>query len=149
MRSFHPHAAALFLALSLPVAAAAQLPARVADDLRHEAGPYPFVDAIVQRGDSAILVFQDSSYTAAAINSQTWMFGPPTTKAEDDGCPPQKVLGRKVARVFWREVGKAAALKFVIVRVEGTTGKDRFSYIDLYYIPAQLEGRWVGDPEHP
>lgn len=149
MRSFSVYTAAMFAACVLPVAVAAQLPANVADELRREAAPYPLIEVVVQHADSAVLVFQDSSFTGAALRSHTWMFGPPTTKAEDDGCPPEKVLGRKIARVFWREVGKSAGLKTVIVRVRGTQGVDRLSFVDFYYIPAQLEGPWVGDPAHP
>ena len=128
---------------------AAQLPAGAADEMRRKAGPYPLLEVSMVRGDSAVLVFQDSSLTGSALNGHKWMFGPAVSAAEADSCPPEKVLGRKVARVFWRRVGKEANVKMVVVRVRGTVGVDRFTSFDMYYYPAQLEGRWAGDPDHP
>jgi len=73
------------------------------------------------------------------------MFVPPVTAEEAGGCPPQKVLGRRIARELWRRRGQAIALDQVIVRVHGSTGLDRLSHEDMYYGRADLEGPWVGD----
>jgi hypothetical protein len=73
------------------------------------------------------------------------MFGPPVTAEEAGGCPPQKVLGRRIAREYWRRQGKAIAIETVIVRVHGSAGLDRLSYEDMYYGHADLDGPWVGD----
>ena len=118
-------------------------------ELQTRAGRYPLVSVSLFRGDSAVLVFDDSSNSGKAAMAGTWMFGPPVTKVEEDGCPPEKVLGRQIARVLWRGGGKEAQLKTVIVRVQGTTGLDLYSRTSMYYEPSQLEGPWAGDPEHP
>ena len=115
--------------------------------LQARAGHYPLVEIILFPHDSALLVFEDSSYTGKAVVGRTWMFGPPVTEAEADRCPPEKVLGRQIARVFWRLGGKEADLKAVVVRVRGVSGLDRYSHTDMYYYPSQLEGRWAGDSE--
>ena len=137
-----------WLAISSALTAQGPLPTGLAPELRRQAGPYPLMQVSVVRGDSAVLVFGDSSMTGAALTAHTWMFGPPVTAAEADSCPPEKVLGRKLARIFWRAAGKDAQVKMVVVRVHGTVGIDRFSGTDLYYYPEQLEGPWAGDPEH-
>ena len=78
------------------------------------------------------------------------MFGPPATKAEADGCPPEKVLGRRLARLVWTQLGKPAELQVVIVRVHGPWVGDPLDTADqvtenLYYPRFQLTGPWVGD----
>jgi len=98
--------------------------------------------------DSILLVYDDSSLTAAALQAQTWMFGPPTTASENDGCPPPKVLGRKIARELWRQLGKPKTLRQIMIAVRGTVGKDRWTAETLFYYPEQLDGPWVGDPRH-
>ena len=63
--------------------------------------------------------------------------------------PPQKVLGRKIARALWRGIGKPAEMRYIRVAVRGTTGLERWTAMDMYYHYTQLEGRWVGDPNRP
>ncbi|HEY5218949.1 MAG TPA: hypothetical protein VIJ16_04020 [Gemmatimonadaceae bacterium] len=106
---------------------------------------YPLVGYTFFGSDSATLVFEDSSMTTAALSARTWMFGPSVTKAEADGCPPEKVLGRKIARVLFRELGRPTSLKQVSVVVRGAVGLARWSYEHMYYYPDQLSGRWAGD----
>lgn len=96
--------------------------------------------------DSVLFVYEDSSLTAAALKARSWMFGPPVTKEEADGCPPEKVLGRRIARELWRQLGKPKSLQYVMIAVRGTVGIDRFTVSYLYYYPEQLEGPWVGEP---
>ena len=73
------------------------------------------------------------------------MFGPPVTDAEADGCPPEKVLGRKIARVLWRGLGRPSELKYIMVTVRGTTGVDRWTTNTMYFHRSQLEDVWAGD----
>jgi hypothetical protein len=101
--------------------------------LQARTGHYPLVAVTIFAHDSALIVFEDSTYTGNALAAGTWMFGPPVTAAEADHCPPQKVLGRQVARIFWRRGGKDAGLKTVIVRVQGTIGLDRYSFVVIQY----------------
>jgi hypothetical protein len=122
--------------------------AAVRTALQSRAGRYPLVSVALFGHDSALIVFDDSSYTGKARSAGTWMFGPPVTEAEADHCPPEKVLGRQIARVLWKNGGKALALKSVIVRVRGVSGLDRLSWTDMYYEPSQLEGPWAGDPSN-
>ena len=114
--------------------------------LQSKAGHYPLRNVTTFSQDSVLLVFDDSTLTAASLKAGTWMFGPPVTAAEADSCRPEKVLGRKIARVFWRGVGKPSSLQQIVVRVRGTVGIDRWTSTDLYYYRAQLEGPWAGDP---
>jgi hypothetical protein len=130
-----------------PLAAQGTVSAAVRAEVQARAGPYPLVAITLFRPDSALLVFEDSSYSDTARMAGKWMFGPPVSEAEADSCPPEKVLGRRIARVLWRRGGKAAGLKTVIVRVRGTSGLDRLSWTDMFYDPSQLEGPWAGDPE--
>jgi hypothetical protein len=109
------------------------------------AGSYPIRGIELFGRDSVRLVVEDSSRTAKAVMEGRWMFGPPVTKEEAGGCPPEKVLGRRIAREFWRQRGKALAVEQVIVRVHGTLGLDRASYTDMYYGRADLDGPWIGD----
>ena len=141
-------AAALTLSGATPVRAQGNnVSAALRAALQARAGHYPLVEVILLPHDSALLVFEDSSYTGKAVAARTWMFGPPVTEAEADRCPPEKVLGRQIARVLWRLGGKEADLKTVVVRVRGVSGLDRFSHTDMYYNPSQLEGQWAGDSE--
>lgn len=119
--------------------------------LQRAAGAYPLDSAYALGRDTVVLVLRDSTLTTAASNAGTWMFGPPTTKAEEDECPPEKVLGRRLARIVWTEFGKRADLQLVIVRVRGPlTGRPLESMsrltVDLFYPRFQLTGPWVGDP---
>ena len=141
-------AAALTLSRATPVRAQGEnVSAALRAALQARAGHYPLVEITLFPHDSALLVFEDSSYTGKAVAARTWMFGPPVTEAEADSCPPEKVLGRQIARLLWRRGGKEADLKTVVVRVRGVSGLDRYSHTDMYYYPSQLEGRWAGDSE--
>jgi len=100
-------------------------------------------------GDSILLVYDDPALTSVALRANTWTFGPPVTAAEADGCPPPKVLGRKIARELWRALGRPKALQQVMIAVRGTEGIDRYTAETMFYYPQQLEGPWVGDPRHP
>jgi len=79
------------------------------------------------------------------MQANRWMFGPPTTAAEADSCPPEKVLGRKLARLLWRGLNKPRELHYIIVAVHGTKDRDRFTVYTMYYQRGQLEAPWVGD----
>jgi len=153
-------AAAALLAGLTPHAASAQAPLAVeqlqpptalAPLLRNaaveKARTYPFVGFRLFARDSVLLVFEDSTLTAAALDSNTWMFGPPVTVAEADSCPPEKVLGRKIARVFWSNWGRPAETQLVMVAVRGTRGMDRWTVNTMYYQHSQLDGPWAGDPQ--
>jgi hypothetical protein len=131
------------------VRAPSELSSELADSIRRTAGGYTFRGFHMFSRDSVLLVFEDSSLTAAALKAETWMFGPPATVAEADGCPPEKVLGRKIARVFWRGRGKPADLKSIMIAVTGTKGIDRWTAMTMFYYPRQLDGPWVGEPNTP
>ncbi|MHB8839664.1 MAG: hypothetical protein ACYC7F_12040 [Gemmatimonadaceae bacterium] len=143
----------LGLALTLASAtseAQKQVARNVHEQLQRAAGPYPLDSAYALGRDTVVLVLRDSTLTTAASKAGTWMFGPPTTEAEEDGCPPEKVLGRRLARIVWTELGKPADLQLVIVRVRGPmTGRPLESMnqltVDLFYPRFQLAGPWVGD----
>jgi hypothetical protein len=109
------------------------------------AGGYRLIGFQLFGRDSALLVFDDSTLTDAALRANTWMFGPPVTTAEADGCPPEKVLGRRIARVFWAGWGRPAETQHVMVAVRGTIGRDRWTAVTMYYLPSQLDGPWAGD----
>jgi hypothetical protein len=111
-----------------------------------KAANYPFVGFRMLGRDSVLLVFDDSTLTAAGIRAQTWMFGPPVTAAEADSCPPEKVLGRKIARAFWNTAGQPAETQVIMVAVRGTRGVDRWTSETMYYWRSQLEKPWAGDP---
>ena len=119
------------------------------DSVVHKAGKYPFVGFRLFGRDSALLVFDDSTLTADALRANAWMFGPPVTVAEADGCPSEKVLGRKIARVFWAAWGRPAETQYVMVAVRGTRGRDRWTAETMYYLRSQLDGPWAGDPAFP
>lgn len=118
--------------------------------LQRAAGAYALDSVYALGRDTVVLVLRDSTLTGAASDAGTWMFGPPTTKAEEDGCPPEKVLGRRLARIAWTALGKPADLQLVIVRVQGPRAGnllERLSQltVDLFYPRFQLTGPWVGD----
>lgn len=118
--------------------------------LQRVAGPYALDSVHALQKDSVVLVLRDTTLTATALEAGTWMFGPPTTKAEEDGCPPEKVLGRRLARLVWAELGRPATLQLVTVRVRGPMTGDplgtlRKVSVDLFYPRFQLTGPWVGD----
>ena len=141
----------LMLVAALVVASGAGAQAAVSSSLRaalqaRAGAQYPLEDVTILPGDSAVIVFADSTYTGARRQAGTWMFGPPVPPIEQDSCPPEKILGRKIARVLWQNGGRESRLATVIVRVHGTVGVDRFSYTAMYYEPSQLEGPWAGDP---
>ncbi len=132
------------ICLARPVAAQDSLSARVSAQLRKVSGHYPLRSISVAHGDSAILTFEDSTFGRHGVDS-TWMFGPPVPADEAYGCPLPKVLGRKLARVFYRGIGKEAGVTRVIVRVRGTVGLGRESYIDMGYGIHDLVDPWAGD----
>jgi len=113
--------------------------------LQRVAGVYPVENVELWGRDSARVVMEDSSRTAKAVLEGRWMFGPPVTSEEAGGCPPYKVLGRRIAREFWRQQGKRVGVQQVIVRVHGRIGVDRLSYADMYYGREELDEPWVGD----
>jgi len=123
-----------------------ELDRAIRDAVVQKAGKYPFVGFRLFGRDSALLVFDDSTLTADAAHANTWTFGPPVTAAEADGCPPEKVLGRKIARVFWSEWGRPAETQYVMVAVRGTRGRDRWTAETMYYRRSQLIEPWAGDP---
>jgi hypothetical protein len=124
-----------------------EAPSRFATTLRQaiesEARQYPFVGFRLFGRDSARLVFDDSSFTVSALRAGKWMFGPTVTAAEADGCPPEKVLGRKIARALWHGLGKPNDLQYITIAVHGSGGFARYT---MYYHRSQLDGPWVGDP---
>ena len=150
MRPRHLFGAACVLLLTTPrVRSEAQglVTPALSGALQQKAGRYLLKNVAILAHDSAFLVFQDSALTADGLRAHTWMFGPKVSEAEADGCPPEKVLGRKIARLFWRRLGKGQGMQLVVVRVEGTKGIDKLTRYDMYYFPAQLQGRWAGDPD--
>jgi hypothetical protein len=68
-------------------------------------------------------------------------------RAEADSCPPEKVLGRKLARLYWRTDGRSKEVKLVMVAAHGTRGIDRWTVITMYYPYGQLTAPWIGDRE--
>jgi hypothetical protein len=123
---------------------------KVHAQLQRVAGPYPLDSVYALNGDTVVLVLRDSTLTAARADAGTWMFGPPPTKAEEDGCPPEKVLGRRLARIVWTALGKPVDLQLVIVRVRGPLSGNPLESWDqvteeLFYPRFQLTGPWVGD----
>ncbi len=134
---------------STAVEAQQQVARNVHAQVQRAAGPYPLDSAYALGRDTVVLVLRDSTLTTAASEADTWMFGQPTTEAEEDGCPPEKVLGRRLARIVWSELGKPADLQLVIVRVQGpmtgTIESMRKVTVDLFYPRFQLTGPWVGD----
>lgn len=125
------------------------LPVAIARIAARAAKPYP-MDSAVQYGlDSIVLVFRDSTLTEEREAAGTWMFGPPVTKAEADGCPPEKVLGRRIAREVWAALGKPPTFGVAIVRIRGPRVDNGDESTELewnfYYPRFQLTGRWVGD----
>src|SRR3954471_7775914 len=78
---------------------------------------YPLLEVRLGSGKSAEIVFEDSSLTPDRSARGLWTFGPPVTAAEADGCPPDKVLGRRVARAFWKSTGRRAGIDTVTVLV--------------------------------
>jgi hypothetical protein len=129
-----------------PLRAPASLAAQVRAAIEQRAGSYQFEGYRTFAKDSALLVFVDSTLTATALSSRTWMFGPPVTTAEADGCPAEKVLARKIARTFWRSWGRPAKVQYVIVAVRGTAGPDRWTATFMYFQKSQLAQAWAGDP---
>ncbi len=140
-------AALMLLPACMP--AQSPLPATIGRVALRAARSYPMDSAVHYGRDSIVLVFRDSSLTPERRDAGTWMFGPPATKAEADGCPPEKVLGRRIARAVWSAMGKPTQLQQVVVRIRGPRVGDAFDYTeiasDLYYPRMQLAGRWVGD----
>lgn len=130
----------------LPAAARAQaaVPPALPAELQAVAGPYPVVGVTIVPGAAARVVVEDSSIAAVTVDGPRWMLGPPVTAAEADGCPPEKVLGRRIARALWRGAARQAGADAVVVEVRGT-GAARFQAVHMYYYRPQLERSWAGD----
>jgi hypothetical protein len=124
----------------------ASMKAPLRSAIEAKAKGYRFVGFAFFGSDSALLVFEDSTLTTPALRANTWMWGPPVSVAEADGCPPEKVLGRQIARALFRALGRPTGLQQIMVAVHGTLGLDQRSAESMYYYPEQLTGRWAGDP---
>jgi hypothetical protein len=129
-----------------PLSAPSSLAPEVRAAIEQKAGPYQFEGLRLFAKDSALLVFVDSGLTFTGLSSHTWMFGPSVSVAEADSCPPEKVLARKIARIFWRSWGRPAEVQYMIVAVRGTKGPDRWTATTMYFQKFQLEQAWAGDP---
>jgi len=139
------------LGAQVPVAfGALEAPARLSPEVRTaiagKAAGYPFVGFTRFDRDSVLLVFEDSELTGEAIRAHTWMFGPPVTPAEADSCPPEKVLGRRIARAFWKASGQPEETQAIMIAVRGTRGADSWTSETMYYWRPQLTAPWAGDP---
>lgn len=141
-RTAHAQTPLMFSELVRPATA---MDAKLRAAVHAQAGKYALEGVGIFGRDSIVLVFADSAYTDAGHTAGTWMFGPRVTDAEADGCPPEKVLGRKIARALFRAMGRPAELRQIAVSVHGTVGADRWSGVDMYYYPGQLSGKWSGD----
>jgi len=143
---------------SVPAAALGQVPmpghdadppsvltATVLAAIKSAASGYPLVGVKLYARDSALLVFDDSTLTFAKLRAHSWTFGPAPTAAEAEGCPPEKVLGRKIARAFFSALGRPTELDHVIVLVRGTRDLERWTASGMYYFRPQLSGAWAGD----
>ena len=122
-----------------------RLPPELRRAIEERAGKYPFEGYRRFGPDSVLLVFADSTLTGASLKADTWMFGPAVTAAEADSCPPEKVLGRKLARIYWRAAGQPRAIKHIMVAVHGTNAIDRWTVVTMYYPYGHLAAPWVGD----
>ncbi|HSB55708.1 MAG TPA: hypothetical protein VLD58_15210 [Gemmatimonadales bacterium] len=120
----------------------------VVRELQALAGAYPLLAATEYPPDSAVLIFEDSSLAPDHQRPGQWMFGPPVTEEEAAGCPPPKVLGRKLARLLYRRTGKAAPLKTIVVEVKAPApfGQNRAR---MYYYLQELQEPWAGDRDSP
>ena len=128
-----------------PLEPPAALSATLRTTVVEKASQYPFAGFRLFGRDSVLLVFDDSTLTGRALETGTWMFGPPVTTAEADSCPPEKVLGRRIARLFWDRSGRPADMQLIMVAVRGTKGIDRWTVSTMYYPRHQLDGPWAGD----
>ena len=134
------------LMFSKAIQPASALDPRLRAAVKKQAGPYALDGFAFFGTDSLILIFADSALTRVAHESGKWMFGPPATAAEMDGCPAEKVLARKIARALFRALGRPTKLQQVDIAVRGTVGIDRWTGIDMYFYPEHLSGKWAGDP---
>ena len=75
-----------------PLEPPAALPPEVRAAVVAHAIGYPFMGFRGFGRDSVLLVFDDSTLTSAALEAQTWMFGPPVTAAEADSSASVAVL---------------------------------------------------------
>lgn len=142
-------------ALAAPALLAARAHAQAAitpaarAELQAVAGRYPLLEVRVDHGKSAEIIFEDSSLTPDRHARGTWMFGPPVTAAEAAGCPPEKVLGRRIARAFWRSTGRATRIDTITVIVQSVyaraIGPSSLMRVGMIYTRAELEGPWAGD----
>ena len=124
----------------------ADLPSWIRRGVKAQAPKYRMIGGNVFGTDSILIAFEDSTLTATGLENGTWSFGPKPTKAESEQCPPEKVLGRKIARAVWREAGKPASWKKVSIRVQGTRETmDKHVALTMFYYHSELTAPWVGD----
>jgi hypothetical protein len=126
------------------------LPLSVRESARRTARTYPLDSAYAFGADSIVLVFRDSALTPESERTGAWVFGPAATKTEADGCPPEKVLGRRITRAAWTELRRPKRLQMVIIRIRGPRVGDPLESmdeqsVDFYYPKHQLTGPWIGD----
>src|SRR5215213_5817891 len=126
-----------------PLQPPAALDSALRGAILEKAAAYPFVGFRFFARDSVLLVFDDSTLTDDALTARRWMFGPAVTVAEADGCPPEKVLGRRIARSLWVRWGRPSEIQYVLVAVRGTSGRDRWTAETMYYPRSQLQGPWA------
>ena len=112
--------------------------------LQTRAGAYPLKEVVLYGRDSAEVFFEDSLLTRDALEAETWMFGPPVTAEEAGACPPEKVLGQRIARELWWRLGADTTLQQIVVRVKATK-MDQLAEIGMYYYLEQVRDPWVGD----
>jgi hypothetical protein len=113
--------------------------------LQARAGAYPIVDVQLFGSDSANVVVEDSALTMNSIATQTWMFGPPVSAAEAGECPPEKVLGQRIARELWWRLDEASRPAQVSIQVKSARRDGQMTEVVMYYYLSQLQNAWVGD----
>lgn len=123
----------------------AALPSWVRRGVKAQAPRYRMVGGNVFGTDSILIAFEDSTLTSKGLQDSTWTFGPKPTKAESEQCPPEKVLGRKIARAVWREAGRPASWKMVAIQVRGTGDFEKYTGVTMFYYYTELAAPWVGD----
>jgi hypothetical protein len=127
-----------------PLRAQRPVGAELVRELQAMAGRYPLLAAKAYPPDSAVLVFEDSTLSPGPPRAEPWMFGPPVTAEEAAGCPPPKVLGRRLARLLYRRLGQAQRPRQVIVVVQAPPPYS-MSRARMFYHQPELEQPWAGD----
>jgi len=140
-RSLFFLAAALVVACDRPKSVSAEIQRA----LQVRAGSYPLLEVQRFGRDSAYIVLEDSALTSDALAGDTWMFGPQVSAAEAGSCPPEKVLGQRIARELWWRLDSAARPSQVVVFVKSAHRDQRIAEIGMFYYLEQLQERWIGD----